>query len=190
MSEDINIKDGAYLLPHQAIEKFINVIFYYINCLNLISIMKIALLTLLLIPFLSFSQVSKKEKKSIDKYATSMCDCVNEVLNTLHPKVNDVIALIAEKGQDEAMKDVQTMTEEMDSEELQEFLESFTIMESDEFSQKLDDCDRTAILISELGDEINIEEGDANDYLMEVIVHKEACRMVKLLYDLGSSSDE
>ncbi len=157
--------------------------------------MKSTLLTLLLIPILSFGQVevnelSKKDKKSIDKYATSMCDCVNEQMATLHPKVIEVVLLMGEKGQEEAMKDVEGMLAEMDPAEMQEFLEAFTIMESDEFMQEIENCDGSDRLSAETKEQIDNAEGEAHDYLMRVLSQEEACEVMKALYDLGASSAE
>jgi hypothetical protein len=152
--------------------------------------MKSAFLTLLLIPFLSFGQVSKKEKKSIDKYALSMCECVNDLMSELHPKTIEVVMLMAEKGQEDAMKDVEAMLTEMTPEEMQEFLASFTTMESEEFLQKIEDCDGSDSLDPEMKEQIDNAEGDAHAYLMEVLGREEACKVMKSLYDLGAGASE
>ena len=98
--------------------------------------MKAAFLTLLLVPFFSFGQLSKKDKKNIDKYALEMCECVNELMAELHPKTIEVVLLMAEKGQEEAMKDVEAMLTEMSPEEMQEFLASFSTMEDPAFLER------------------------------------------------------
>ena len=101
--------------------------------------MRAAILTLLLIPFLSFGQLKKKDKKSIDKSAVAMCECVNDLMGELHPKTIEVVLLMAEKGEEDAMKDVEAMLTEMTPEEMQEFLASFTTMESEEFLTRIEE---------------------------------------------------
>ncbi len=152
--------------------------------------MKAAFLTLLLIPFLSFSQISKKEKKSIDKYALEMCECASELMGELHPKTIEVILLMAEKGQEEAMKDVEAMLTEMTPEEMQEFLASFTMMEDPDFLARIEECDGSDSLSDEIKEQIDNAEGDAHAYLMEHLGEEEACKVMKSLYDLGNAASE
>ncbi len=150
--------------------------------------MKAAFLTLLLIPFLSFGQISEKDKKSIDQYATNMCECVNELMAELHPKTIEVAMLIAEKGQEEAMADVEKMLTDMSPEEMQEFFASFTKMEDKAFLQRTDDCNGSDDLAPEIKSEIDDAEGEAHAYLMEYMESEEACEFMKALYDLGQQS--
>lgn len=152
--------------------------------------MKTAFLTLFLIPFLSFGQVSKKEKKSIDKYALEMCECVNDLMGELHPKTIEVVLLMAEKGQEDAMKDVEAMLAEMSPEEMQEFLASFTKMEDPEFLAEIEECDGSESLDPKLKEQIDNSEGEAHAYLMEYLGQEEACKVMKSLYDLGNASSE
>jgi hypothetical protein len=152
--------------------------------------MRAAILTLVLIPFLSFGQVSKKEKKSIDKYALAMCECVNDLMGELHPKTIEVVLLMAEKGQEEAMKDVEAMLTEMSPEEMQEFLASFTTMEDPEFLARIEECDGSDSLDEKVKEQIDNAEGDAHAYLMEYLGEEETCKVMKSLYDLGNAAQE
>ena len=144
----------------------------------------------LVIPFLSFGQISKKDKKSIDKYALEMCGCVNDLMAELHPKTIEVVMLMAEKGQEDAMKDVEAMLTEMTPEEMQEFLASFTTMEDPEFLARIEECDGSDSLDEELKDQIDSAEGDAHAYLMEYLGEEETCEVMKALYDLGNAAQE
>lgn len=150
--------------------------------------MKAAFLTLLLIPFLSFGQLSKKDKKNIDKYALEMCECVNELMAELHPKTVEVVVLMAEKGQEGAMKDVEAMLTEMSPEEMQEFLTSFTKMEDPDFLARIEGCDGSENLSPGIKDEIDNAEGNAHSYLMSTLGEQEECKVMKSLYDLGQQS--
>lgn len=152
--------------------------------------MKIILLLLVFVPYLSIGQTSKKDKKKIDKYSATICDCVNENMVSLHPKALKVIQLISEKGQEEAMKEVELMIGEMELEEMNEFLSSFNTMESEEFQQKIEQCDDPALLTSEVKEQIDNAEGDAYDYFMKVLSQEDTCKVLKLLHDLGTSKDD
>jgi hypothetical protein len=152
--------------------------------------MRAAFLTLLLIPFLSFGQLKKKDKKSIDKYAVAMCECVNDLMGELHPKTIEVVLLMAEKGEEDAMKDVEAMLTEMTPEEMQEFLASFTTMESEEFLTRIEECDGSDSLDEKLKEQIDSAEGDAHAYLMETLAREEFCKVMKSLYDLGNQAQE
>ena len=151
--------------------------------------MKTALLILLLIPFISLGQLSKKDKKNIDKYALSMCGCLYDLFETLHPKTDDVIFMIAQNGQEEAMLTVETWLEEMDSDEMNEFLSSFQAMESPEFLQKIEECDDSDGLDPNIKEQVDNARGDAHIYLLKALGREDGCELMKALYDLGNSQE-
>lgn len=153
--------------------------------------MKKIILALCLIPVLSFSQdLSKKDKKKILTYATEMCGCVNELMAELHPKTIEVVMLIAEKGQEAAMTDINTMLTAMDSEEVQEFLESFKMMEDASFLERIENCDGSSELPPFLKSQIENGEGEAHDFLMEYLDEDESCEVMKALYDIGTADSK
>ncbi len=152
--------------------------------------MKTTLIALLLLPFVSFGQLSEEAKNSIDDYAISVCGCVDELIDELHPEVAGVILLMDEKGQEEAMLEVQEMLTEMTSEEMEDFLMAFKSMDSDAFEQKVEDCDSSHDLSDRVEDQINNELGEAYDYFMETLEREEICQVMKALYNLGNSMEE
>lgn len=152
--------------------------------------MKTTLITLLLLPFLSFGQVSEEDQISIDDYAISMCGCINDLINDLHPKTMGVIILMAEEGEEVAMIEVEEMLTEMSQEEMEFFLESFSKMESEAFLAKVENCDEASGLNDGLEDQINSDDGDVFNYFMEVLNREETCKIVKVLYDLGNATEE
>ena len=151
--------------------------------------MKTALLILLLVPFFSLGQLSNKDKKSIDQYAVSMCGCVNDLFEALHPKTIDVILMMAENGQEEAMSTVETWLDEMGADEKNEFLASFQAMESEEFTQQILACDESDRLDPTIKEQVDNARGDAHMYLLEVLGRSEGCKVMKSLYDLGNSEE-
>lgn len=146
--------------------------------------MKALIAAFLLIPVLSFGQLSKKEKKSIGKYADNMCECVNDLMGQLEPKVLDVIVLMAEKGEDKAMEEVTEMMNKMTPTELERFLDSFKMLEDPTFIESIDNCEDMSSLDERLKAEMNAGEGDGYDYFMEYIGKEDACQLINNVYKL------
>lgn len=152
--------------------------------------MKTTLIALLLLPLLSYGQVSRKDKKNIESYANTVCECISNLMDSLHPKTIEVVLLMGEKGQEEAMVDIQKMTLEMNEEELQEFLVSFETMGSDAFTEKIDNCEKSGVLSSELKEEIDNENSAGNSYFMELLETEEGCNVMNALYVIGKAVEE
>ncbi len=160
--------------------------------------MKAVLLSFLLFPILSFSQevvtdtkdLSRKDKKKIDESTISMCNCIEEQVNTLHPKTIEVMRLIAEKGEAAALGELETMMEEMEPEEVKDLLASFSKMESGEFSEQLDGCNHITRLSQDIQDQINGTQGPAYDYFIDILSSEEACELTNYVYNVGMSSKE
>ncbi len=152
--------------------------------------MKTILPTLLLLPFLSFGQVSEKDKNSIDAYTITICECMNELMETLHPLTIDLILLTAEKGEDEAFIEFESKLAEMSEEEVEDFLLSVDKMASEEFEEYIDDCGEASELDAELDESINSEEGGAFEYLLEVLNREKACKIMSALYEIGEVGEE
>ncbi|MFK7784890.1 MAG: hypothetical protein AB8B56_07235 [Crocinitomicaceae bacterium] len=160
--------------------------------------MKAVLLSLLLFPILSFSQevvtdtkdLSRKDKKNIDESTVSMCNCIEEQINTLHPKTIEVMRLIAEKGEAAAISELETMMEEMEPEEVKELLNSFSKMESGEFSEQISVCNYIEGLSQDIQDQINASQGPAYDYFMTILGSEEACELTNYVYGVGLADEE
>lgn len=148
--------------------------------------MKNLWLVLLFIPFLSFGQLSKKERKSIDKYAVEMCECVNELMGSLHPMTIQVVTMLAE-DEEAGLDALRVMITEMSTQEQSKFLDSFTKMEDPSFLRQVEACDKSADLAAELKNQIDNAKGDAHQYLMEVLSDKGECKTMKALYDMGTA---
>jgi hypothetical protein len=151
--------------------------------------MKIFLLALFLVPALSFSQVSKSDKKSIDNYANTMCECVSDYITSLHPRTTEVLIIMAEKGEDVAISELEKMLEEMEPEEVEEFLGAFAAMESEEFQQNMNVCNQTELLNEGIEAQLDNELGAGYDYFMSLL-NEDQCEVMKALYDIGSSENE
>lgn len=159
--------------------------------------MKTLLPTLLLFPLLSFSQevvndtkdLSRKEKKNIKESTISMCGCIEEQVNSLHPKTLEVLLLIAEKGEAAASAELESMVEGMEPEEMENFLGSFAKLESEEFSEQLDNCNRILDLSQDIQDQINDRQGPANDYFMSILNAEDACMFTNYVYSQGISEE-
>ncbi|GAB5417215.1 MAG: hypothetical protein Crog4KO_20810 [Crocinitomicaceae bacterium] len=152
--------------------------------------MKTTLITLLLLPFLSFGQVSEEDKNSIDSYTLSLCECMNDLMETMHPLMLDLIILSAEMGEEEAFMDMESKMAEMSEEEVEEFIQSAERMSSEEFEDQIDACDEAFELAEELDEKINSEAGAAFDYLLEVLDREGTCEIMNALYILGDAEEE
>ena len=152
--------------------------------------MKALFLTLILIPVLSFAQLSNKDKKSVETYLYNTCDCVNNVMDELHPKVYDVIMLMAENSEEEALKQVELLVSEMSEEETVEFSASFQKMDSAEFAVKIDNCESTESVSKEIMLQIDGAEGPAFDHLLDYLYQEEVCSLTKTLYNYGAEAEE
>ncbi|MCT4624145.1 MAG: hypothetical protein N4A46_11025 [Schleiferiaceae bacterium] len=144
-----------------------------------------AVILLLVIPFLGFSQLSKKQKKSIDKYTETMCTCVNDLMSTLHPKASEVVLLMAEKGEEAAMKEVEAMLGGMSKEEMTKFLEAFTTMEDPAFIAKIEACDDKGSMAEGIKSDIDNMKGDAYTHFMAYMKENSSCDLMRSLYELG-----
>ena len=151
---------------------------------------KLLVLTILLVPALTFGQLKKKEKKSVNKYAVEMCGCINDVINTLDPKAIEFIKLMSTEGdaaaEEAIMEYITTATEE----ESTALISSFDEMSTEEFQNKIEDCDSKTGLSSEIGASIDAGSGDGYDYFIEYLGEEESCKLMKFLLELGMEAAE
>jgi hypothetical protein len=148
--------------------------------------MKNLFLILLVVPFLSFGQITEKKKKAIDNYANEICGCVNTVITDLHPKMFESFIYLAENGQEKFPAHIQNVLSEMTDEEKQAYMASFQKIQEPAFGAKIDNCDKSSGITEELKKETDDLTSDTHKYLMEYLGKETSCKILKVLYDMGS----
>lgn len=147
--------------------------------------MKISFLSLLFIPVFSFAQLTKNEKVEVENYAIDLCNCINDLMAELHPKTGEIVLLFAEVGEAAALKEIDKMKLEMSSREVNELLASFVILESPDFLNALELCDKSELLNADLRTQINNAKGPAHDYLEYILSGDKQCKIANALYGIG-----
>lgn len=142
-----------------------------------------------IIPFFAFTQLNEQEKQLIDNYAVNLCDCVNDLINTLDPVMIDYIKVLAGKGEIEAQEFLTDYLSSANEEETNLLLTSANKMESEEFISKIENCDSENSLSEIMVLEINNEKGISYDYFLQSMSDFNICNLTKMFYYLGSKTE-
>lgn len=146
-------------------------------------------ISLLLIPIISFAQLPKKEKILIDEYANSLCECVNEVMNTLDVNMIKYLDVFAKNGEVAANNFLTAFMEKGTPEEVQALLDSSNLMQAEDFGLKIEACEDNSKLSSKAINEIEGLKGGAYDYFMNSLSNKSNCKLSKMLLDMGANNN-
>lgn len=144
------------------------------------------LIILLLIPFVSFSQLPKKERKAIDNYADSTCQCLNELINTLDGKMVEYLNVFSEEGEVTAQAFLANYLENASEEDTNSLLESANLMQTESFGLKIEACDDGSNLSSKTSEEIENEKGSSYDYYLKVLSTNSNCKLTKMFIEMGN----
>ncbi len=150
---------------------------------------KLFLALLFIIPLVAFSQEQtfpSKEKKAIDSYLNTFCECLNEVLSTLNPTMIEYMQIFADSGEATAQKFINNYVENATEEEVNNFLASANMMQNEAFISKLDNCDDKGTMSQKSIDSIDNEKGESYDYLMKSMSKNIQCKFTEMFIKMGS----
>ena len=151
--------------------------------------MKKVLLIILLFPLFSFAQLSTQEKITIENFGFEICKCMNNVINSLDPKATEFIYIMAEKGQDVALKQIEEYTSSVSEEKSKKLYSSFDEMNSQKFQEKVMNCFDEEGMSNELVNVFSNGESSSKDYLMEYLKSNNNCLITNYLMALGGNTD-
>jgi len=151
--------------------------------------MKKVLLIILLFPLFSFAQLSTQEKITIENFGFEICSCMNNVINSLDPKATEFIYIMAEKGQDVALKQIEEYTSSVSEEKSKKLYLSFDEMNSQKFQEKVMNCFDEEGMSNELVNVFSNGESSSKDYLMEYLKSNNNCLITNYLMALGGNTD-
>ena len=150
------------------------------------------LIILLIAPIFAFSQansITNKEKKAIDAFTNSMCECVNEVMNVLDENMLKYLDEFATNGETAASEYLANFMQTATSKESQSLLDSSNYMQTEEFGLKFDVCDDKSTLSNKSSDEIDNLKGVAYDYFIRSMSNNSVCKISKSLFELGNTDN-
>lgn len=142
------------------------------------------------LPILSFAQLTNEEKSTIDNYAVNICDCINEVIETLGVKTNEILTVFANEGEDIALKQIEEYLTTASEEDTKKLLASFDQMSKPEFGNKIEQCDNKDGMPSEIIFSIDNEKGKYSDYFYNYLTNTLECKITNYLMVLGNQVEE
>ncbi|MFK5981552.1 MAG: hypothetical protein QM499_01460 [Flavobacteriaceae bacterium] len=153
--------------------------------------MKINLILIFVfLPLISFAQLTTEEKSTIDNYAANICKCINGVFETLGPKTYEMMIIMANEGEEVAIKQIEEYIIAASEEDANKLLESFNSMGSIEFQNKIEKCDNKEGMSSEMLFSIDNEKGEYSDYFYNYLANTIECNLSNYLMLLGTQVEE
>ena len=146
------------------------------------------LVLLFIIPILSFSQqLPREEQKSIDTYANSACDCVNNLINTLDSGMVEYLQIFADSGETAAQTFLNEYLTSVTEEDASALLKSANLMQTEAFGIKIEACEDRSNLSEKSNNEIDNESGGSYDYFIKALSVNQNCKLMKLFLEMGNS---
>ena len=142
------------------------------------------------LPLISFGQLTSEEKATIDNYANYICPCINKVINSLDPLVVKYVNIMANEGEEKAMKQIEEYVKTHTEEDAQNLVAGFDEMSSVTFQNKISSCDNKKDLTSEMSFSIDNAKGEYNDYFYNYLATTLECKMTNYLMLLGTQVEE
>ena len=118
-----------------------------------------------------------------------MCECVNDLMNTLDINMIKYLDVFAKSGENDATYFLNAFLETGTPEEVQAFLDSSDVMLTEDFGFKIEACEDNSKLSSKAIYEIDDLKGDAYDYFMNSLSSKSNCKLSKMLLDMGTNNN-
>ena len=150
----------------------------------------IFLVILTFVSTITKAQITSEEKQTIENYTHNVCSCVNSVMKTLDAKVQEFVYMMAEKGEDVAMKKIQEYVANATEEDAKRLIASFDSMSSKEFGLKMEACDNLNILTPEIKNSIDNMEGVYSDYFYGYLKTVSECKLTNYFMELGNKVEE
>ena len=144
----------------------------------------------LFLPLISFAQLTSEEQVLIENYVNKFCPCINNVINTLDPKVVEFVNLMADEGEKKAMIQIQEYVSTHSEEEAKKLITGFDKMSSPEFGKKIEKCDNKEGMSSEMTLSIDNSKGEYSEYFYNYLTTTIECKMTNYIMLLGNQVAE
>jgi gas vesicle protein len=132
--------------------------------------------------FFGIASANAQGKKVTDKAANTLCTCVNEQLDKLHPAIKQMIIDMAEQGQEKAQANLMTTFSSMSKEDQTKLETGIADMQKSGFQDGIAKC----------FDDFKKNNPTFTDTegLMKALHEKPKCRFVDDLMKIGEQQDK